>query len=148
VLLKMDDDDWYGPDFVADLLRARTYSGARVVGCATEYVYLSDRDLTIRQGIPAEKYTNFVAGGTLMIDLDLYRDVGGFRSVRKYVDAQLLAGVRAVGAAIYRTHGLGYVLRRNPVGHTWTLDADSLIVDTAVTTPGFAPSRLLEYGGS
>jgi hypothetical protein len=29
VLLKMDDDDWYSPDAIADLLRARLYSGGR-----------------------------------------------------------------------------------------------------------------------
>jgi hypothetical protein len=147
VLLKMDDDDWYGPEVVADLLRARAQSGAPVVGSAAEYVYLTDRDVTVRQHFPAERYTNFVAGGTLMIDGSLLRQVGGFRPVRKYVDAQLLAGVRAVGAPIYRTHGLGYVLRRNPTGHTWTLAADDLLEDTAVTVPGFRPSALLEYDG-
>jgi hypothetical protein len=145
VLLKMDDDDWYGPEVVADLLRARAYSGAPVVGSAAEYVYLSDRDVTVKQSFPAEKYTNFVAGGTLMIDAALLRQVGGFRPVRRYVDAQLLAGVRAVGAAIYRMHGLGYLLRRNPTGHTWTMASDELLEDSAVTQPGFRPSRLLEY---
>ena len=35
VVLKMDDDDWYAPDFVADLLRARAYSGADLVGMPT-----------------------------------------------------------------------------------------------------------------
>jgi hypothetical protein len=55
--------------------------------------------------------------------------------------------VRAVGAPIYRTHGFGYVLRRNPTGHTWTLAADDLLEDTAVTVPGFRPSALLEYDG-
>ena len=32
VVLKMDDDDWYAPDVVADLLLARGYSGAELVG--------------------------------------------------------------------------------------------------------------------
>ena len=36
VLLKMDDDDWYGPDVVADLLRARADSGAELDGMAAE----------------------------------------------------------------------------------------------------------------
>ena len=35
LVLKMDDDDWYAPDFVADLLRARAYSGAELVGPPT-----------------------------------------------------------------------------------------------------------------
>jgi hypothetical protein len=145
LLLKMDDDDWYGPEVVADLVRARTYSGAPVVGSAADYVYLTDRDVTVRQHFPSEKYTNFVAGGTLMIDASLLRMVGGFRQVRKYVDAQLLAAVRAVGAPIYRVHGMGYVLRRNPSGHTWQPAADDLVEEGATIVPGFAPSRLLEH---
>ena len=42
VVLKMDDDDWYSPDFVADLLRARDYSAADLVGTADEFYYLAD----------------------------------------------------------------------------------------------------------
>ena len=70
----------------------------------------------MRRGHPSELYATFVAGGTMMVDRSMLREVGGFRSVRKYVDAQLLAAVRAAGGAIYRTHGLGYLLRRNPPG--------------------------------
>ena len=40
LLLKMDDDDWYGPDFAADLVLARGYSGADVVGCPPELTFL------------------------------------------------------------------------------------------------------------
>jgi hypothetical protein len=145
LLLKMDDDDWYGPEVVADLARAHAYSGAPVVGSAAEYVYLTDRDVTVRQHFPSEKFTNFVAGGMLMIDAALLRQVGGFRPVHKFVDAQLLAAVRAIGAPIYRTHGLGYVLRRNPTGHTWQVATDDLVEEGAVQTAGFAPSRLLEH---
>ena len=76
--------------------------------------------------------------------------MGAFRSVRKYVDAQLLHAVGQAGAAIYRTHGLGYLLRRNASGHTWQVDMDYLLdpVRVAEIRPGFAPSRLLEYDES
>ena len=40
VMLKMDDDDWYAPDAIADLLRARAYSGAELVGMPAEFHYL------------------------------------------------------------------------------------------------------------
>ena len=42
VLLKVDDDDWYSPDAVHDLLMARRFSGADVVGMPSEFVYLDD----------------------------------------------------------------------------------------------------------
>ena len=146
VVLKMDDDDWYSPDTVADLLRARAYSGAEVVGMPAEFHYLTEPDLTVRRGHTAEVYARFVAGGTLMIDRSLLHEVGGFRAVRRYVDAQLLAGVAAAGGTIYRTHGLGYVLRRNPGGHTWQVDLDYLLDPARVHRrwDGFHPSRLVE----
>jgi hypothetical protein len=146
VLLKMDDDDWYAPDAVADLLRARGYSGAEMVGMPAELHYLTEQDLTVKRGHPVELYARFVAGGTMLLDRAVLREVGGFRSVTKYVDAQLIASVLAAGGAVYRTHGLGYVLRRNPSGHTWQVDVDYLLdpARTVATWPGFRPSRLLE----
>jgi hypothetical protein len=146
LLLKMDDDDWYSPDTVADLVRAHRYSGAEVVGMPAEFHYLTGPDVTVTRGHVTEVFARFVAGGTLMIERALLREVGGFRSVHKYVDAQLLAAAAAAGASLYRTHGLGYVLRRNPTGHTWEVDLDYLL-DPARTKQrwdGFRPSRLME----
>lgn len=147
VVLKMDDDDWYAADVVADLLRARTYSGAELVGMPPELHYVAERDLTLKRGHPSELYSRVVAGGTMLVDRQLLREVGGFRSVRKWVDAQLIAAVLAAGGAVYRTHGLGYVLRRNPTGHTWDIELDELLDPARVRAswPGFHPSRLLTY---
>jgi hypothetical protein len=147
LVLKMDDDDWYGRDFVTDLLLARAYSGAELVGTPSELHYLVPKDVTVRRGHQVELYAGFVAGGTILVERGLLREVGSFRSVRKYVDAQLLHAVSRAGGAIYRTHGLGYLLRRNATGHTWQVDMDYLLdpVRVAGLYPGFAPSRLLEY---
>jgi hypothetical protein len=145
-VLKMDDDDWYSSDFVADLLLARAYSGAQMVGTPAEFHYLAEKDVTVRRGHKAELYAPFIAGGTMLVERGLLREVGGFRSVRRYVDAQLIAAVQRAGAATYRTHGLGYLLRRNATGHTWQVDDDYLLDPTRVAEirPGFAPSRLLD----
>ncbi len=149
VVLKMDDDDWYSPDAIADLLRARAYSGAELVGMPAEFHYIEERDLTVRRGHTTELYATFVAGGTMMVDRSVLREVGGFRSVRKYVDAQLLAAVRRAGGSVYRTHGLGYLLRRTASGHTWQVDLDYLLdpARVAATYDGFRPSRLMELPG-
>ena len=147
VVLKMDDDDWYAPDFVADLLRARAYSGAELVG-------MPDDALLPRAARPdrpaaatrARSTRSFVAGGTM-----LARPRGCCaRSAASAPCAatstpQLIAAVRAAGGAIYRTHGLGYVLRRTASGHTWQADLDDLLDPARVqaTWPGLTPSRLM-----
>lgn len=147
VVVKMDDDDWYAPDVVADLLLARAYSGAELVGMPDDVYFLEPRDETIRLGQPSEVYRQFVAGGTLLVERGLLHEVGGFRSVRRHVDAQLIGAVRAAGGATYRTHGLGYMLRRTDVGHTWEADLDELAGRAVERHPGFCPGRLMELTG-
>jgi hypothetical protein len=147
VLLKVDDDDWYGPHAVVDLLLARRYSGADVVGMPSEFVHLSELGITTRRNHPTEIFNRFVAGGTIMADREVVRSVGGFRPVRRFVDAQLLSGIEAAGGRIYRTHGLGYVLRRLAAGnHTWQVEADSFRKEGIVDREwdGFHASRELE----
>ncbi|WP_426245459.1 hypothetical protein [Nocardioides sp. LHG3406-4] len=149
VLLKIDDDDWYSPHVVHDLLMARRYTGADVVGMPSEFVYLQQSDVTVRRNHPSEIFNRFVAGGTIMIDRGMLRALGDFRRVRRFVDTQLLAGVEAAGGRIYRTHGLGYVLRRTGSGHTWAMDDEQFRRAEIIEAewPGFHPSAELQVEG-
>lgn len=63
----------------------------------------------------------------------------------RFVDAQLLAAVRAAGGLTYRAHGLGYLLRRTTAGHTWTVPLDYFLARRRVAAQwrGFVPSSLL-----
>ena len=142
----MDDDDWYGPDFVADLLLARDYSGAEIVGMPAEYLYLEPLDVTVRRNDASENWGRFVAGGTMMLDRALLREVGGFRPVHRFVDASLLGDVLGAGGRVYRTQGLGYLFRRTDAGHTWQADLDFFLDPARLRErwDGFHPSRLLE----
>jgi hypothetical protein len=147
LLLKMDDDDWYSPLFVSDLVLARMYSSADVVGMASEFNFVEPLWSTVRHGFPSEVYRDFVAGGTLMATRSAFVSVGGFRSVRKYVDASLLSAVRQAGGTIFRTQGLGYVLRRTDAGHTWDPGLEWFTDESRVDEQwtGFTPSRVLEH---
>jgi hypothetical protein len=119
LVAKIDDDDVYGPEHVWDLVVARDYSGAQLVGKALDWVYLAAEDATLfRPTYPAEKYDDFVCGGTMLIAKSDLLDVGGWRPVPRSVDRGLLDDVLAGGGLVYRTHGLGYVYVRRPAGHT------------------------------
>lgn len=143
VVMKMDDDDWYSPHTVHDLLMARRCSGADVVGSAAEFVHLEESDETLWRTNASECSTTFVAGGTMLLGRDLLREVGWFRPVRRWVDAQLLERVRASGGTIYRGHGLNYVLRRHGHGHTWAGDPDNFRAPGTLghSWPGFRPPQ-------
>jgi hypothetical protein len=116
---KWDDDDWYGPDFLADMMLASSYTGAELVGCHAQFIYLGQIDLTIYRIARSEWMGRWISGGTLFIERSALDSVGGFPLVPRHVDAALLNGLSAVGARIYRTHSLGYALHRRAIGHTW-----------------------------
>ena len=86
-----------------------------------------------------------------MVERGLLREVGGFRSVRKFVDAQLLAAMRPRRRRRSTAPTASATCcAATPSGHTWQVDLDYLLdpVRVAEIRPGFAPSRLLEYDES
>ena len=153
VLLKLDDDDWYGPDVVTDLLLARRYSGATLVGMPAELVRVVPADATVRRKGPSENFGPLVAGGTMLIGAADLRALGGWRPVPRHVDARLLDDLLAAGGTVYRTHGLGYLLRREADGHTWDPGTDYFLRPDSLLDrwAGFRPPPsvgIVEQAGS
>lgn len=137
LVTKMDDDDHYGADHVWDLVLARAYSGAQIVGKALDWVHLEQGDLTVFRPIyAAEKYASFVAGGTMLISRADLAAVGGWRPVPRSVDRALLDRVRADGGLVYRTHGLGYVYVRRVGDRTASVRDEHFLTRTEATFPG------------
>nr|BFE86359.1 hypothetical protein GCM10020093_089600 [Planobispora longispora] len=80
-LAKMDDDDWYGPDHLSDLVLALRYSGADLVGAAGEFYYLEPLGITVRRSVDSELYSGHVAGSSILISRAAFDGVGGFRPI-------------------------------------------------------------------
>ncbi|HET8969535.1 MAG TPA: hypothetical protein VFN19_00635 [Candidatus Nanopelagicales bacterium] len=128
LLTKVDDDDYYGPEHVADLVLARQHSAAQLVGKPLSFVHLQDQDRTLwRDTGTVEGYASFVAGGTILISAADLRAVGGWRPVPRSVDRALLQRVLRAGALVYSLHGLGYVYVRHGSGHTWEAGSDRFL---------------------
>jgi hypothetical protein len=143
-LAKMDDDDWYGPEHLADMLLARGYSGADLVGCHNEFTFLEQIGVMVRLRADTERPHQQVAGGTLFIERSAFQEIGGFRPVHGSEDTHLQRAIEAAGGKIYRTHGLGYVLRRSASGHTWNEPIGYFLRRSIRQWRGFQPSALLE----
>ena len=144
LIAKWDDDDWYGPEHLSDLVLARTYSGAELVGAGQDFVYLQEVDVTVWRSRESETTTRFIAGGTLLTDRVVLEETGGFRPLPRAIDTQLLLAVSLGGGRIHRTHGLGYVLRRTGGGHTWSEDMSYFLHNYARQWFGRHFSALLE----
>lgn len=144
LLTKMDDDDVYGDDHIWDLVLAREYSGAQLVGKWMEFVYLAAPHCTInwRNG-SSERYCRWpIAGGTLLIDRRDLERAGGWRPIPTGVDTALTADVRRAGGRLYRTHSAGFMLVRHGYRHTWNtgdVANDALLAGADRVWPGFRP---------
>ena len=123
-IAKMDDDDYYGPEHLRDLLDAALSTGADVVGRAMNYVYLEPLDVTVRRFAPhgtqaVELWSDWVCGGTILAKRESARAAGWFGSGSTAVDRFLLSGVTNNGGKIWRTFGAGYIYRRTFTFHTY-----------------------------
>jgi hypothetical protein len=146
LVTKVDDDDWYGPHHLTDLVQAHAHSGALLVGCGGYHVYLAGPDVTIRwTHVPTEALTTWVHGGTILLDRAVLRGLGGFAAVPVGEDAALLAAVRTAGGGIYGIHDLGFCYFRGR-DHTWMPPGgDTRWLETdEVKVPGFQPPEQLD----
>lgn len=137
LITKVDDDDYYAPEHVWDLVLARMYSGAQLVGKALDWIHVEAADTTaFRPTYPAESYASFVAGGTMLISRADLLAAGGWRPVPKSIDRALIEQVKRVGGLVYRTHGLGYVYVRHGDAHTAIVSDDHFLTDNVQQWPG------------
>lgn len=141
-IAKMDDDDWYGSHHLEDLMQARRYSGADLLGSQVEFLYLEDLDITTRRPPEGERYADHVAGGTMVISRSLLRDVGGWRPVHRAVDRCLINAVESAGGLTYRGHGQNYMMHRHTQGgshggHTWAPDEEIFVQNSVQQWDGF-----------
>ena len=141
LLAKMDDDDCYGPEHIWDLVLARAYSGAGLVGKGVEFVYLAgaDRTLHCRSGGGEAYRSSSLAGGTLLVGRGDLARVGGWRDAPRGVDLALVNAALRAGLGVYRTHGAGYVLVRHGLGHTWQECDGRFLAEADRVVAGWAP---------
>jgi len=129
---KMDDDDYYSTDHLADLVMALEYSGADLCGKAAEFVYLEDIGLTIRRfmGDTERASERPLAGGGMMARRGPLRELGGWSSRSRGEDTALIRSFRDSGRPLHRTHGYGYILNRHGRDHTWNTYVDYFLVQS------------------
>ena len=139
VLVKWDDDDLYSTMHLVDLLRARHYSGATIVGKAGDFYYLQSAGTTVRRvQAPREIFSPTLAGSTLAIGRDDLRAVGGWDALPRREDAALIDKVRRRGGSSYRTVGFGFLVirRADPAAHTWNPGDDVFLASGNPQRPG------------
>ncbi|MGX9900570.1 hypothetical protein ACW0JT_12970 [Arthrobacter sp. SA17] len=127
VMTKMDDDDYYGPDYLSDQLYALQYSGADVVGKQAHYMYLAEQNATILRFADWEhRYSRMIMGPTILGRSEIIR-AQPFAAIGRGEDTQFLTGITSNGGVIYSSDRFNYCQQRLSADHTWNVDDFELI---------------------
>ncbi|MFC7375400.1 glycosyltransferase [Brachybacterium sp. GCM10030268] len=132
VCAKMDDDDIYGPFYLHDLLQARAYSRADVVGKHAHYMHLAGPDTTLlRFPWMEHRFTDRVMGPTITAGRDVFA-AHPFADVSRGEDTGFLERVVADGGRIYSSDRFNFTqMRRGQAGaHAWSA-SDRELLSTA-----------------
>lgn len=129
---KVDDDDWYGPNHLTDMLTAWHYSQAQLVGRKLALVHLEETDTLVVRKFFVEDYRFKVAGGASLIARADLAAIGGWRSQRRAIDRGLWTRLTDAGGLHYGCSGPGYIHVRHTLGHTWAVENDHFQDEFAV----------------
>lgn len=127
-----DDDDFYAPHYLTDLMHAFQYTDADIVGKLTYYLYLETKQiLAIRNKFQEYKYLDadsFLDGGKKIVKRKVYDHVRN-RDVSINEDVYFCQDSMEKGFKIFSAdkYNLVYLRRSNKDSHTWKEDDDTLL---------------------
>lgn len=142
-IAKMDDDDYYGANYLIDLMNVFKYTDAQVTGKASRFIYFEENN-TLGIFLPnyENKYVNNLAGGTLLFKKEIFEKVK-FRNVNISEDSHFLIDCNNAGIKIFSSDKYNYVYIRhkNLHEHTWNSSLEEFMNYSIrlLITPNFAP---------
>lgn len=146
VLAKMDDDDLYGEQYLADALAALRFSRADVVGKQAYFLHLQGQGATVLRAAEREhRFTDFVAGPTLLGWRAVF-EAHPFEPVNTGEDTAFLEAVAEAGGRIYAADRFNFVQVRRPVNgdhaHTWDISDGEILANAEVHHFGLSESHV------
>jgi spore maturation protein CgeB len=126
VLTKMDDDDYYGPNYLSDLLHALDFSEADVVGKLAHHMHFSSNKATVlRMPHMEHTFSRTVMGPTITARREVF-EAHPFEALNRGEDTAFLNDVRATGGSIYAADRFNFCQMRRAEGHTWDVSDEEL----------------------
>lgn len=128
---KMDDDDYYGANYLIDLMNVFKYTDAKVTGKSTRFVYFEDSNIL---GIYSPNYENGyvsgnIAGGTLTFKKEILEKVK-FRYLNGAgTDKYFLEDCNSTKIKMFSSDKYNYVYikHKNSDDHTWKITSERLM---------------------
>jgi len=134
-IAKFDDDDYYAPAYLQDLMTAFDYSGADIVGKYTYYVYFeSDKAFALRFPDREFQYADRVAGPTIVARRHVFEKVRFMTAKAPGEDTLFLKECRAQGFRVFSADRFNFVQVRRVSKHmhTWKIADDEMLKTSRV----------------
>lgn len=128
IVARMDDDDWYGSNYLRDMVNSQMVSGADLVGKAASYIYFESLNQTILTYAAKEKvFSDFVRGASTVAYRDLLSTYP-FREANQSEDSDLLSRLVSDRVPVYASDRYNFSVFRSSdaSAHTWRQD-DSIL---------------------
>lgn len=121
---KFDDDDYYGAEYIGDLMDCFKYTDAHIVGKRSFYIYFEEsKTLAINTLNRQHCYTNFIAGSTITAKKEIFKKIKFATDRESGSDTQFRKDCIANNYKIYAADRFNYVACRRPdlKNHTWKI---------------------------
>lgn len=142
-IAKMDDDNFYGRNYLTDLVSAFEYTDAGIVGKWAHYVWLQSTGAVVLRAPKAEhRYDRLVQGGSMLFKADVVRTLRFGGHLPRGVDTDILNRAQEAGIKTYSADRFNYVSIRgmDRHAHTWTI-ADTALMNRAGTLVFYGDPR-------
>lgn len=140
LIAKIDDDDFYGPNYLEDAVQANRYAGAALVGKGATFTYLENRGETLlrRPDIADRFYDGSPSGASLVFERSLWERIPfphrGLGEDLAFVEAAKLLGIRP-----YATSPYEFVYYRGEAGNTWAAVDEVFLEGAVLAWQGYRP---------
>ena len=123
-IAKMNDDNYYGENYLSDMMLAADFSEAEILGKGTYFVHMEREDvMALRNVAPEHEYGSYVSGGTLTVRRNILREIP-FPNRTRGEDSALLENASKAGCGIYSADVFNFlqVRRANINRRTWKME--------------------------
>lgn len=131
---KLDDDDFYGPNYLTDMMNAFKYTDASVIGKKTIFAYLEGPQLLVVKYPNQEyRYSEYVSGSTLTVKKELFNYLS-FPDLSRGEDTRFLMDCINMGVKIYGADRFNHVvIRRQDISsHSWQISESEFLKNCKV----------------
>jgi cellulose synthase/poly-beta-1,6-N-acetylglucosamine synthase-like glycosyltransferase len=138
IIAKFDDDDYYGPKYLNDTIKAFYDVEAEVIGKLTSYVYFQkEKILAIRHLGNENSYVRRIDGPSIIFKKSVLAKVR-FRDISRGEDNWFCRDCLKRGIKIFSVNRFHHIYMRhaNKEDHTWNIDNEKLLKMCKIISTG------------